>query len=83
MMVSLTPREHIPGDGVCDGCEDPVQLTQRGPPVIQPARNPKQDGVCISTAIVTAQARESDMGTDLDGEGETGWAVAGRCFWSP
>lgn len=23
------------------------------------------------------------MGTDLDGEGKTGWAVAGRYFWSP
>lgn len=29
------------------------------------------------------QARESDVGTDLDGEGKTGWAVAGRFFWSP
>lgn len=29
------------------------------------------------------QARESDVGTDLDGEGKTGWAVAERFFWSP
>lgn len=79
MAVSLTPREHIPGDGICDGCEDPVQLTQRGSSVIQTARNPRQDGICISADMAT----EIGKGTDLDGEGKTGWAVAGRYFWSP
>lgn len=52
-MRCLTPREHIPGDGICDGCEDPVQLSQRGPPVIQPARDPRQDVHCISAAMPT------------------------------
>lgn len=52
-MVSLTPREHIPSDSVCDSCEDPVQFSQRGSPVIQSARNPRQDVVCISATMAT------------------------------
>lgn len=86
-VVSLTPREHIPGDGICDGCEDPVEFTQRGSPVIQPTRNPRQDIICISATMarqVLKQARESDVGKALDREGkpwaqgEMGRTVAGK-----
>lgn len=36
----LTSRQDIPGDGVCDSSEDPVQLSQGRSPVVQPPRNP-------------------------------------------
>lgn len=37
---SFTSRQHVPGDGVSDGCEDPVELSERGSSVVEPARNP-------------------------------------------
>lgn len=37
---SLTSRQDVPGDGVCDSGEDPIQLSQGSSPVIQSARNP-------------------------------------------
>lgn len=39
-MYSLTSRQHIPGDGVGDGCEDPVELSEGSASVIEPARDP-------------------------------------------
>lgn len=37
---SRTSRQHVPRNGVCDGREDPVQLSQGSSPVIQSSRNP-------------------------------------------
>lgn len=39
-LPGLTSGQDVPGNGVCDGCEDPVQLSQGGSPVVQPPRNP-------------------------------------------
>lgn len=36
----LTSRQHIPGDRVSDGCEDPVELSEGSASVIEPARDP-------------------------------------------
>lgn len=45
---SLTSRQDVPGDGVCDSGEDPVQLSQGGSPVIQSARDPTMGKNSIS-----------------------------------
>lgn len=36
----FTSRQHVPGDGVGDGREDPVELSERSSPVVESARNP-------------------------------------------
>lgn len=36
----FTSRQHVPGDGVSDGREDPVELSERSSPVVESARNP-------------------------------------------
>lgn len=36
----FTSRQHVPGDGVSDGCEDPVELSEGSSSVVEPARNP-------------------------------------------
>lgn len=40
LALALTSRQHVPGDGVGDGGEDPVELSQRGASVVQPAGDP-------------------------------------------
>lgn len=39
--ADLTSGQDVPGDGVCDRREDPVQLSQGSSPVIQSPRNPR------------------------------------------
>lgn len=39
-MWKLTSRQHVPGDCVGDGGEDPVELSKRGASVVQPAWDP-------------------------------------------
>lgn len=65
----LTPRQHVPGDGVRDGCEDPVQLSQRGPPVIQPAGDPRRHGVLSLVTTQRVLAPEEGRGEEMWGEG--------------
>lgn len=49
MAGRLTPRKHVPRNRVRDGCEDPVQLAQGGPPVIQPPGNPRKHKIATAT----------------------------------
>lgn len=39
ILESFTSRQHVPGNGVGDGREDPVQLSERSSPVVESARN--------------------------------------------
>lgn len=36
-LVVLTSGQHVPGDGVGDGCEDPVEFSERSASVVEPA----------------------------------------------
>lgn len=38
--LKATSGQYIPGDCVSDGCEDPVELTEGGASVVEPARDP-------------------------------------------
>lgn len=40
LALALTSGQHVPGDGVSDGGEDPVELSQWGASVVQPAGDP-------------------------------------------
>lgn len=38
--TGLTSRQHVPGDRVGDGREDPVELSEGSASVVEPARDP-------------------------------------------
>ena len=77
----LTPRKHIPRDRVRDGCEDPVQLAQGGPPVIQPPRNPRKHKTAIATETGDRGRRwweKKERGDSTSDQGWGGLAILGR-----
>lgn len=69
---SLTPREHVPGDGVCDGREDPVQLAQGRPPVVQPAGDPRGHVASPSETVTRLSGGSGERG------GQAAWGGGGR-----
>ena len=63
-----TSRQHIPSDGVCDGCEDPVELSEGGASVVEPSRDPapntKQMALCQPRSLyVTALTQNNKEAT--------------------
>lgn len=62
-MRSLTSGQHVPGDGVRDGGEDPVELSEGGASVVEPAGDPAHtqntDG-SVSAALTVRPITDSE-----------------------
>lgn len=57
LVYSLTSGQHIPGDGVSDGGEDPVELSEGSAPVVEPARDPVSHTHKHTTQMAQCQPR--------------------------
>lgn len=68
---SLTSGQHVPCDGVGDGGEDPVELSERRTSVVEPARDPgaqhNTDGtVSAALAVCHGVYSQDELATTPD-----------------